>query len=106
GNVVHHRLGQGDIAHVVDPAHPPRRNAESSVRAPIKGGDMADRTWTKMLIALGRAIPRAVWNADESDIAGGRIFVPGTTEEGGNAPPVPPLHAFLCLLEFLVIHRL
>ena len=102
-DVVDHRLGQRHVAHVVDPADLPGHDAEVVVGAPVETRDVAHGARRQVLVALGRAVARAVRHADQRDVAVGRVLVMRAAEQGRHAPPVPIADRLPCLLEPRVV---
>ena len=96
-----HGPGQGHVAEVVDPEFLPGREPERLMGAAQPARDMTDGARPEMLVALGRSVAGAVGHADEGDIAGLGVLVPGTFEEDRNALPVPGLHVLFTGLYFV-----
>src|SRR5262249_18628072 len=103
-DVVHHRLGKGHVAEIVDAADVPRAEAEPEVRPPIPARHVPDGARPEVLVALGRAVAGAVRHPDERDVAAFGVLVPGAPEEGRNPPPVPGARLPFRRLEPLVAH--
>ena len=60
------------------------------------GGNLAQRPWAEVLIALRGTVPGRVGYADQCNVRIGGIAVEGSPEEGGNIPPVKGLqHHFV-----------
>src|SRR6188472_2738598 len=87
-NFVVHRLGERDIAQIVDAASLPGGEViKGFVQPPVMGRDVAHRARTEMLVALRGAVAGGVWHANQSDVAIGRIGIDRAAKQGGNTPP-------------------
>src|SRR5262249_38343260 len=102
--LVVHRFGQRHVAEIMHPRHLEGGDIVDAMGTAVIAGLMAHGAGPEMLVALGRAVAGAVRHADQRDIAGGRILIPGAAEQGRDAPPIPALAALLCCLKIVLCH--
>jgi hypothetical protein len=105
GDLVIVGFGQGNVTQVVDRADLPWGELERLMGPAQPTGYVSHGSRPEVLIALGRAVARTMWNSHQADVAILWIFVPGTFEESWNAVPIPMPHLGATRLDFFPSRR-